>query len=194
MIKFKHNPTVNNRITYRFGLTPEYGPKFHNGIDLGAVNQGIEGDSIFAVDDGVVILTKEDSSTAGNYIILGHQNYFSRYLHLKEIKVHVGQNIKAGDIVGLMGSTGSSTAAHLHLEIKAGDYKDFWKKDEKGKYILAVNPEFMLVNDVHWAEKHFNNLIKNGIKINDKRFDDAMTRGEVFALLDRVLEKVCQDY
>jgi len=38
----------------------------------------------------------------------------------------------------------------------------------------------------HWAEKHYNNLIKKGIAINEKRFDDKITRGEVFALLDKI--------
>jgi N-acetyl-anhydromuramyl-L-alanine amidase AmpD len=40
--------------------------------------------------------------------------------------------------------------------------------------------------DKHWAEKHYNSLIRKGIKITDKRFDDTMTRGEVFAMLDRI--------
>jgi N-acetylmuramoyl-L-alanine amidase len=42
----------------------------------------------------------------------------------------------------------------------------------------------------HWSEKYFQNLNKNGIKINEKRFDDSITRGEIFALLDRVVEKI----
>ncbi len=194
MIRFKHNPTVNNRVTYHFGFTKAYGRTFHNGIDLGAINSGVEGDPIFAIDDGVVLLTKEDSPTAGKYITLGHEACFSRFCHLKTIFKKNGENVKAGDIIGLMGSTGNSTAAHLHLEIKVGDYKDFWKKDEEGRYILAVNPEKMLLDDnIHWAEQHWNSLNKKGIKVSEKRFDDPMTRGEVFALLDRMIGKYYQN-
>lgn len=40
----------------------------------------------------------------------------------------------------------------------------------------------------HWAQKHYDNLIKKGIIINEKRFDDKITRGEVFALLDRIIK------
>ena len=41
----------------------------------------------------------------------------------------------------------------------------------------------------HWAEKYYQDLIKNGIEISEKRFDDNITRGEVFALLDRLIKK-----
>lgn len=40
----------------------------------------------------------------------------------------------------------------------------------------------------HWAEKHFESLKNKGIEINEKRFDEPMTRGEVFALIDRILK------
>lgn len=40
----------------------------------------------------------------------------------------------------------------------------------------------------HWAEAAYNHLIEKGIKINEKRYDDPITRGEVFALLDRVIK------
>lgn len=41
----------------------------------------------------------------------------------------------------------------------------------------------------HWAEKHYNSLNAKGIKVSEKRFDDAITRGEVFALLDRLTDR-----
>jgi N-acetyl-anhydromuramyl-L-alanine amidase AmpD len=42
----------------------------------------------------------------------------------------------------------------------------------------------------HWAEEHYNNLVSKGIKISDKRFDDKITRGEVFALLSQIMMEV----
>jgi N-acetylmuramoyl-L-alanine amidase len=42
----------------------------------------------------------------------------------------------------------------------------------------------------HWAEVHYENLKKKGIEIFEKRFDDSMTRGEVFAILDRLTDKI----
>ncbi len=59
-----------------------------------------------------------------------------------------------------------------------------WKEWEVFK--TKVQAHLNLLNhSVHWAEKHFNSLNKKGIKINEKRYDDPITRGEVFALLDR---------
>lgn len=40
----------------------------------------------------------------------------------------------------------------------------------------------------HWAQEHYDNLIKKGVVINETRFDDAITRGEVFALMDRIVK------
>ena len=42
------------------------------------------------------------------------------------------------------------------------------------------------INEQHWAEKHYNNLIARGIEIHEKRYDQNITRGEIFALLDRI--------
>ena len=44
----------------------------------------------------------------------------------------------------------------------------------------------------HWAEKSFKNLNEKGIEIHEKRFDDTITRGEVFSLLDRVVDKLTE--
>ncbi|KNF10181.1 N-acetylmuramoyl-L-alanine amidase [Gottschalkia purinilytica] len=44
------------------------------------------------------------------------------------------------------------------------------------------------INGVHWAERHFNNLISKGIKIEEKRYDDTITRGEMLSLLDRLTD------
>lgn len=47
-------------------------------------------------------------------------------------------------------------------------------------------------NKEHWAEKSFKNLNEKGIEIHEKRFDDTITRGEVFSLLDRVVDKLTE--
>lgn len=47
-------------------------------------------------------------------------------------------------------------------------------------------------NKEHWAEKSFKNLNEKGIEIHEKRFDDTITRGEVFSLLDRVVDKLAE--
>lgn len=188
MIRFRHNPCNSERITVKFGYDKDYiNDSFHNGLDIGALTPGVEGDELYAVDDGIIKSVRLNSSTAGNYIILECEKYTARYLHMQKITVSVGQKIKVGNIIGYMGSTGISTGPHLHLEIKTCkfDDKDYWKKDISGKYIKAVDPESLLLKE-HWAEKHFINLNRKGITIYERRFDDLITRGELFALLDRV--------
>ena len=40
----------------------------------------------------------------------------------------------------------------------------------------------------HWAKQYYDSLIAKGVRIDDTRFDDKITRGEVFALLDRIVQ------
>lgn len=51
---------------------------------------------------------------------------------------------------------------------------------------MCINPVNYFLKP-HWAEKHKTSLESKGIKINDTRYDEYMTRGEVFALLDRII-------
>ena len=55
----------------------------------------------------------------GNLIVIRHPSGLtSHYGHLQQIKVKIGDTVRAGQIIGLLGSTGSSTGPHLHLEIR----------------------------------------------------------------------------
>lgn len=57
------------------------------------------------------------------------------------------------------------------------------------KYIKDIEKYYIeITKEPHWAEKHKLSLENKGIKINDTRYDDYMTRGEVFALLDRIIK------
>ena len=91
----------------------------HSGIDFtpGA------GAAIFAIADGVVYEHGEGGSSWGNYVILQHvvdgQTVYSGYAHMQSgsSPMVVGQEVKVGDFVGLVGSTGQATGAHLHFTI-----------------------------------------------------------------------------
>ena len=118
-------PTYNHGITsyYGYRVHPVYGTtKFHSGIDIGAGY----GDTIMAAASGTVIYVTEPyegcnkgGSGYGNYCIIDHGNgYSTLYGHARDIYVYEGQSVSAGQSIGEVGSTGTSTGAHLHFEVR----------------------------------------------------------------------------
>jgi murein DD-endopeptidase MepM/ murein hydrolase activator NlpD len=88
---------------------------FHPGLDISAD----KGDPVYSTADGKVT----HAASAGNYgnlVIVEHgYGLETRYGHLSAFKVKVGQEVKRGDLLGLVGSTGRTTGAHLHYEVRA---------------------------------------------------------------------------
>jgi murein DD-endopeptidase MepM/ murein hydrolase activator NlpD len=115
-------PEPKALLSQRFGpstfwFEPAYGsyPHFHTGIDL------VEpfGSPVYAADDGVVALVGRSSSGYGNYVVIAHSGGLDTlYGHLSTTLVKVGQLVNQGQTVGLEGSTGNSTGAHLHFELR----------------------------------------------------------------------------
>ena len=89
--------------------------RFHAGVDLAAP----EGTPVLAAKDGEVI-TAEYLGGYGLTVMLRHENgtQETRYPHLSQILVSSGEQIKQGEVVGLVGSTGNSTGPHLHFELR----------------------------------------------------------------------------
>jgi murein DD-endopeptidase MepM/ murein hydrolase activator NlpD len=88
-------------------------PAWHAGVDFA----GKDGSDIVAVAAGVVTWSG-DRYGYGNLVEINHGNgYKTRYAHCKELKVDVGDVVRKGDVVALMGSTGRSTGPHVHFEV-----------------------------------------------------------------------------
>lgn len=115
-------PEPQAQISQPFGpssywFEPPYGsyPHFHTGIDL------VEpfGSPVLAADDGVVALVGSSGSGYGNYVVIAHSGGLDTlYGHLSTALVKVGQSVTQGTAVGLEGSSGKSTGAHLHFELR----------------------------------------------------------------------------
>ena len=87
---------------------------FHGGVDIG----GQMGEAIAAFADGTVEYTGKNDSY-GLYLQVDHGNGVkSFYAHCSKIVVTKGQTVAMGDKVAEIGSTGTSTGPHLHLELK----------------------------------------------------------------------------
>jgi len=100
---------------FGFRIHPVYKvKKMHSGIDFAAEI----GTPIYATADGKVVNVDVKFSGYGKLVEIDHGfGYHSRYAHMHDFAVRVGQNIKRGDLVGYVGNTGLSTAPHLHYEV-----------------------------------------------------------------------------
>jgi len=97
--------------------------KHHNGTDIAANRNS----NIYSIADGVVTYKETNYGTTGygNYVVIGHgqkingyYEYYSLYAHqVKTPPVEIGHTVKAGEVIGYVGSTGSSTGNHLHIEV-----------------------------------------------------------------------------
>ena len=91
--------------------------RFHRGTDF----QAPEGFPIWAIAAGRVAHIGHDYLLEGNITVIDHGlGIFSSYLHQSEFLVKVGDEVKKGDVIGRVGSTGNSNAPHLHLPLKIG--------------------------------------------------------------------------
>ena len=94
--------------------------KFHEGMDFTAPT----GTEIYATGDGVVEQVKSTYRGYGKRVVINHgYGYKTRYAHLTDFNVRRGQKVKRGDVIGYVGSTGLSTAPHLHYEVQKGNKK-----------------------------------------------------------------------
>lgn len=121
-MEFQHKPHDICDISSPFGerWIPEHG--FHYGNDIRAKVHGVAGDNIYDVMDGIVKYTGFDADGYGNYIIIEHTDSCTVYAHLLKSIIKVGSNVKAGQIIGYMGSTGHSTGVHCHFELRKCKY------------------------------------------------------------------------
>lgn len=87
---------------------------YHTGVDIANTMDT----PIASATDGVVVLAQSMDKYYGNNIEIEKDGVIFKYAHLNQINVKEGDEIKQGDIIGLMGSTGASTGSHLHFEVR----------------------------------------------------------------------------
>ncbi len=126
------------RLASGFGMRihPIYKVKrMHTGLDFASP----KGTPIYATGDGVVCKAANNAGGYGNELQVNHgYGYITLYAHLTNFNVKVGQRVRRGECIGYVGSTGSSTAPHLHYEVIHNG--------------LKVNPIHFFFNDLTPAE------------------------------------------
>ncbi|MEL0047435.1 MAG: M23 family metallopeptidase [Gammaproteobacteria bacterium] len=109
-------PIAKGWMSSPFGerVDPISGKKaWHEGMDFAGAN----GSDVIAVANGIVVFAGRRDGY-GLMVEISHgENLRTRYGHHQELLVRVGQSVKRGDVIGLMGSSGRSTGPHVHFEV-----------------------------------------------------------------------------
>jgi len=109
--------------------------RFHYGMDFTAPT----GTEVYSTGDGTIASIKSSMRGLGNHIIIDHGfGYQTVYAHLNSFNnLRVGQKVKRGDVIGFVGSTGLSTAPHLHYEVHINGKR----VDPANYYFNDLSPE-----------------------------------------------------
>ena len=108
--------------------------KFHYGMDFSADT----GTEIFATGDGEVVKVRRSYTGYGRHVVIKHGfGYKTLYAHMSKTLVKKGQKVKRGEVIGLVGNTGTSVAPHLHYEV----FKDGKKVNPAHYYFNDLTPE-----------------------------------------------------
>ena len=120
---------------YGYRIHPIYKTrKLHTGMDFSAKT----GTPIYATGDGKISKVRRSRRGYGNHVIIDHgYGYKTLYAHMQKYSVQKGQKVKRGEVIGYVGSTGTSVAPHLHYEV----HKDGIKLNPVNFYFNDLNPE-----------------------------------------------------
>jgi murein DD-endopeptidase MepM/ murein hydrolase activator NlpD len=147
----RHTPSILPLPADQFVLTSPFGSRVspftraaetHKGLDLSAPT----GTSVYATADGVVSFAGRVSLREsvpwwrfGNVIVISHADRFlTIFGHLDGIRVRAGQQVRQGEVIATVGSTGWSTNSHLHYEVRSD-------LEQPGSY-LPIDPRIYILN------------------------------------------------
>jgi murein DD-endopeptidase MepM/ murein hydrolase activator NlpD len=153
----RHTPSILPLPADQFVLTSPFGMRispfthaddFHKGLDLSAPT----GTPIYAAADGVVSYAGRYPLAQnvawwrfGNVVTINHSDRFiTIYGHCDTVKVSVGQQVKQGEVIATVGSTGWSTNSHLHYEVRSD-------LEEQGNYV-PIDPRIYILN-YQWSNE-----------------------------------------
>lgn len=108
-------PAEYDHITSGYGYR-NFDKSFHDAIDIAAPG----GTPIYAVNDGTIIMYQWVNTGGGNKVVIDHgSSITTTYCHLSKFEkgLKVGSEVKQGDVIGYVGTTGTSTGNHLHFRI-----------------------------------------------------------------------------
>ena len=121
--------------------------KLHAGLDFAAP----QGTPIYATANGTVTVAGNTGNGYGNHVVINHgYGYETLYGHMVKVKARVGQQIKRGEVIGYVGSTGKSTGPHCHYEVHKNGQK--------------IDPVYFFYNDL--TPEQYDLLLKRAAAAN----------------------------
>lgn len=109
-------PVRDYRLTGEFGDTSYYWRSAHTGLDFAAAS----GTPIRSITAGRVVLSEYDGRYGNKTVVRLEDGTELWYCHQASSLVRAGDGVRAGDLIGYVGSTGNVTGPHLHLEVRTG--------------------------------------------------------------------------
>lgn len=168
-------------VTAVFGQTGRYWKDGHKGTDFVSDDK-----NVYAATGGRVRVVAYDPSGWGNYVSVGDKDgYRHLYCHLQSVSVTIGQELKEGDVIGVMGRSGNASGVHLHYQINtaAGAALD-------PMTFLNKEAEFMYSDDEKispWAKQAVYAAREKGYLVGDTdgrfRPDEPLTREQAAVLI-----------
>jgi murein DD-endopeptidase MepM/ murein hydrolase activator NlpD len=121
--------------------------KLHAGLDFAAP----QGTPIYATANGTVTVAGNTGNGYGNHVVINHgYGYETLYGHMVKVKARVGQQVKRGEVIGYVGSTGKSTGPHCHYEVHKNGQK--------------IDPVYFFYNDL--TPEQYDLLLKRAAAAN----------------------------
>lgn len=141
--------------------------RLHRGVDVNVIKD----EPVVAALPGKVIVSKYNKGGYGHYVLVEHQNGLQTlYGHLSARKVKVNDYVYPGDIVGLAGNTGKSSAAHLHFEIRYGE--------------VNIDPT-TIVNFPKWElQPGIEHVSKNKLIASHRKMQSKLSKENIYIVKD----------
>lgn len=170
----------------------------HKGIDL-AFAGGKTG-NVRAAATGEVIRAVSDQSAKGygNVVYIGHKNASGKkicitvYGHLASVAVKVGQQVSAGDFIGVEGNTGHSSGAHLHFEIRSPEFAS------SNQAAAVYDPAAYISGSVSFDDKSVRTALDSGKDPDPSKPDPAAAQtvdnGKAVAITPAMVDNKCSGY
>lgn len=166
--------------------------EFHHGIDFAGKPIGEHVHTPFAG----VVRASGIFGTAGNVVAIksNQSGLVFMMFHLHTRLVKVGDKVISGQLIGTNGSTGSSTGAHIHFEIRYD--KGLPLGSDRPVWGDPANYEENGMKDIkgHWAEKEIKEIVEKGLMVGfpDGTFrpNEPATRAQLAVVLSKLLDKI----